>query len=206
MKPEPLESGPPEGRPDRPLGRGLEDVSRVFLSQPGEARGRPVRPLAREGAASGAVLLRPAAGFTRPQVAAILREFEGALEEGLRFVDAELVCGACGEIDLLAVDRTSRLAIVDFETAASDELLVRGLAHADWAAASISSLRRMLRGVAVNYTLPPRLLLLAPQFSARMRCAARQVGGIEIACLRYQVVELPGRTGILFEPVAAEPA
>lgn len=204
MDPEPAASAMPGGRPDRPLGRGLEDVSRVFLSAPGEAGGRPVRPPAREEPASSAVLLRAASVVTRQQVAAAVREFEGALEEGLRCIDGDLSCGACGEIDLLAVDRASRLVIVDFETAASDELLVRGLGHADWAAGNVPNLRRMLRGVAVNFSLPPRLLLLAPQFSARMLCAGRQVSGVRISWIRFHLVDTPGRTGILFEPVAGE--
>lgn len=195
-------SAMPAGRPDRPLGRGLEDVSRVFLSQPTETRGRAARPLPREEPASSTVLLRPAAAITRQQVAAAVREFEGALEEGLRCIDADVSCGSCGEIDLLAVDRASRLAVVDFETTASDELLVRGLGHADWITGNVPNLRRMLRGVAINFSVPPRLVLLAPQFSARMRCAGRQVTGLQISWIRYQVVETPGRTGILFEALA----
>lgn len=197
-------SAVPGGHPDRPLGRGLEDVSRVFLSQPGEARGRPARPLPREESPSTAVLLRPAAQITRQQLAATLREYEGALEEGLRCIDADVSCGACGEIDLIAVDRASRLAIVDFETAASDELLVRGLGHADWIAGNVPNLRRMFRGVAINFSLPPRLMLLAPQFSTRMRSAGRQVTGLQISWIRYQLVETPGRTGILFEALAGD--
>jgi hypothetical protein len=194
----------PAGRPDRPLGRGLEDVSRVFLSQPAEARGRPGRPLPREEPASSSILLRPAASITGQQLAAMLREYEGALEEGLRCIDADVSCGTCGEIDLIAVDRASRLAVVDFETAASDELLVRGLGHADWIAGNVPNLRRMFRGVAINFSLPPRLMLLAPQFSARMRCAGRQVTGVQISWIRYLLVETPGRTGILFEATAGD--
>jgi hypothetical protein len=197
MEPEPMES-------DRPLGRGLEDISRVFLSQPGETSGRLARPLPREESGSSTVLLRPAAQVTREQVAAALREFEGALEEGLQCIDSEVSCGPCGEIDLLAVDRASRLTIVDFDTCPTDELLVRGLGHVDWVAGNAPNLRRMFRGVAINFSLPPRLFLLAPQFSARVRCAARQITGLQISWIRYQVVETPDRAGILFEPLAAD--
>jgi hypothetical protein len=197
MKPEPI-------GPDRPLGRGLEDVSRVFLSQPGETRVLPARPQPRAESASNTVLLRPVAQVSREQVAAALREFEGALEEGLRCIDSDVACGPCGEIDLLAVDRAGRLTVVDFDTTASDELLVRGLGHADWAAGNVPNLRRMFRGVAINFSLPPRLLLLAPQFSDRMRCAGRQVSGLQIGWIRYQLVDLLGRPGILLEALAAD--
>jgi hypothetical protein len=205
-QPKPVEAaapGAPGGRPERPLGRGLEDVARVFLSHEGEER-RPVRPLPREQSVPAALLLRPATQVTRDQVAAALREFGAALEEGLRVIDSGIPCGASGEMDLLAVDRSSQLAIVDFDVAPGDELLIRGLAHLDWAAGNTSNLRRMFRGQAINFSLPPRLFLLAPEFSARLRCAARQLPALQLTWVQYHCVETPGRLGILFEPCAAE--
>jgi hypothetical protein len=199
------------GRPDRPLGRGLEDVSHVFLSQKAEGGGTDAsggwqveRPSPRQESAPSALLLRPAAQVTRGQIAAALKEFGGALEEGLRPIDAEISCGPCGEIDLLAIDRASLLTIIDFETTSSDELLIRGLGHFDWMVQNLLNVRRMLRGQAINFSLEPRLFLLAPQFSSRMRCVARQIPRPRIDWVRYHVVETPGRPGIFFEPMAAE--
>jgi hypothetical protein len=199
------------GRSDRPLGRGLEDVSHVFLSPKGNEEGtdpnggwRAERPSPRQESASGALLLRPAAQVTREQIAAALKEFGGALEDGLRAIDAEISCGPCGEIDILAIDRASQLTIIDFETTPSDELLIRGLGHFDWMIQNLLNVRRMLRGQAINFSLEPRLFLLAPQFSSRMRCVARQIPRPRIDWVRYHVVETPGRPGIFFEPVAAE--
>src|SRR5438552_1457067 len=127
-----------QGQPDRPLGRGLEDVSHVFLSQRAHERERdpaagrrPERPLPRDQAAVSPILLRPAAQVTREQVAAALKEFEGAIEAGLTVVDAGIPCPPYDEIDLLGVDRLCQLTIIDFETASSDDLLMRGLCHFD---------------------------------------------------------------------------
>ena len=204
-------SAPGVGRADRPLGRGLEDVARVFLSTEGEERAtdpggvrRPVRPLARDQSAPDTLLLRPAAEVPREQVAAALQEYSGALEEGLRAIDAEIPCGSCGEIDLLALDRTHQLTIIDFDPAASDDLLLRGFAHVDWVVGNLPNLRRMFRGQAINFSLQPRLFLLAPRFSSRLRCVARQVTSLRIDWVRYHCVETPGRVGILFEPLPAE--
>ena len=203
-------SGPGVGRSDRPLGRGLEDVSHVFLSQQADGGSmdpggqRPGRPLPREEAAPSALLLRPAAQVTREQVAAALSEFAGALEDGLRGIDAGIPCAPCGEIDVLAIDRASQLTIIDFDTTSGDELLIRGLGHLDWVGRNVPNLRRMFRGQAINFSLPPRLFLLAPQFSSRVRCVARQVTSPQIDWVRYHLVETPGRAGILFEPLLAE--
>src|SRR5690242_3535553 len=185
---------PPAGRPERPLGRGLEDVARVFLSEPerpdpGSAR-RPARPLPREESAPGAVLLRPAR-VSREPIAAALKQFDGALEDGLRTIDAEIPCPPWGQIDLLAVDRANQLMIIDFETSATDELLIRGLGHVDWVVANVPNLRRMFHGQAINFSLEPRLMLLAPRFSSRVSRAARQVAHIQIAWVRYHFVETP---------------
>jgi hypothetical protein len=199
------------GRPDRPLGRGLEDVSHVFLSPKVDEGStapnvgwRAERPFPREESATSALLLRPMAQVTREQVAAVLQEYEGALEEGLQGIDAEIPCPPYGEMDFLAVDRASQLTIIDFDTTANDELLIRGLGHCDWMTRNVPNLRRMFRGRAINFSLPPRLFLLGPQFSARVRQVARQLPAPRIDWFRYHFVETPGRPGVFFEPVPSE--
>ena len=200
------------GRTERPLGRGLEDVSHVFLSQKGdpgegEAGGgwRAERPFPRQEPAPGALLLRPAtAQVTRERIAAALKEFAGALEEGLRVIDGDIACEPSGAIDLLAVDRASQLTIIDFETTPSDEILIRGLGHFDWLVRNQLNVRRMLRGQAINFSLEPRLFLLAPQFSARVRCVARLIPRPRMDWVRYHFLETPGRPGIFFEALTAE--
>jgi hypothetical protein len=211
-QPKPRDPGAPgPSRPERPLGRGLEEVSHVFLSQRADRRSTDAggewqaeRPQPRDESAPGALLLRPALQVSGEQVAAAIREFQAALEEGLRSLDAELPCGPCGKIDLLAIDRASQLTIIDFETTQSDELLLRGLDHFDWVVGNLPNLRRMFRGQAINFQLEPRLFLLAPQFSARVRRVASRIPHPRIDWVRYQLVEAPGRPGIFFEPLSAE--
>lgn len=205
--PEPGSGAPEFGRPDRPLGRGLEDVSHVFLSprtepEPPAAPVSERRPPARERSGPSPLLLQPAAAVTREQIAATLREFDGGIEVGLRAIDARIPCDEIGEIDLLAVDRAGLLTIVDFDTTGNDDLLIRGLGHFDWALRNVPNLRRMLKGQAVNFSQEPRLILLAPDFSSRVKAAARQIGRPQITWVRYHYVDTPGRAGILFESQA----
>ena len=170
------------GRPDKPLGRGLEDVSHLFLSQRiDEAVAReqswsrsPARSSSQSEIHAGSVLLRPCRSFTKDRLAAALREFDGALEEGMRGIDTNVPCDP-DEIDVLALDRTNQLTIVDFDTASNDGLLLRGIAHFDWAVRNIANLGRMYRGQAINLSLPPRLFLVAPQFSPLLKSVARQI-------------------------------
>jgi hypothetical protein len=211
-QPKPRDPEPPAAaRPDRPLGRGLAEVSHVFLSQKAE-EGNPEpgpswqakRPTPREEGAPGTLLLTPASQVSREDVAAALREFEGALEAGLRVIDSDIPCGQVGAMDFVAIDRAGLLAVIDFETASSDDLLLRGLDHVDWVIGNLPNLRRMYRGQAINFSLEPRLFLLAPQFSARVRRVAGRIPQTRIDWVRYHLVETPGGPGMFFEHLSAE--
>jgi hypothetical protein len=189
------------GRGDRPLGRGLEDVSHLFLSQrAAEPERGPSSPASRGG---GVALLRPAS-VSRDRLAGVLREFAGALEDGLKPIDANVPCHPCGEIDVLAMSRSSQLTIIDADTTVNDGLLLRGMGHFDWVVRNMPNLRRMYREHALNFSLQPRLVLLAPHFSLLLQSVARQITCPQIHWIRYHAVDAAGGPGILFEPVVAE--
>ncbi len=198
-------------RVDKPLGRGLDDVSHLFLSnKPSEhsshehATARAIeRSHAPSGSRGGVALLRPAA-LSRDRLPALVAEFAGALDDGLRVIDTNIPCHPCGEIDVLAVSRAGHVTIVDVDASANDALLVRGLAHFHWVVRNLPNLRRMYREPAINFSLQPRLVLLAPQFSALLRSTMRQLTGPQVQCVRYHAVESAGGAAVLFEPVAGD--
>jgi hypothetical protein len=205
--------GGPDGirRADKPLGRGLDDVSHLFLSHKAagpsateQAAPRAIeRPLPPSGSRGGVALLRPAA-LPRERLATLVAEFAGVLEEGLRAVDTNIPCHPCGEIDVLAVSRAGHVTIVDVDAAANDALLARGLAHFHWVVRNMPNLRRMYREPAINFSLQPRVVLLAPQFSALLRSMARQLSGPQVQWVRYHAVESAGGPAVLFEPVTGD--
>ena len=206
------DGGDAKGGPGRPLGRGLEDVSHLFLSPRIDVpTGAGVPVLAPEPESSAphahprnAVPLRPVQ-VTRDRLADILPlDWSGALEEGLRTVDARIPCQPCGEIDVLAVDRASKLTIIDFDTTVNDGLLLRGLGHVDWIVRNAPSVQRMCPVHGVDFSLSPRLILLAPQFSPQLRRVMRQLTRPQIQWVRYHAVATPTGLGILFEPVTGE--
>jgi hypothetical protein len=193
----------------KPLGRGLGDISQLFLSQPAaSAPPEPARaPLGAEPLAesrAGVAVLRHGFSLTRAQLIATLKECESALEADVRVLDAAIGCSPYGEIDLLAVDRANRLTVIDIETAVSDGLLERGLSHVDWVVENIANVRRMFPASNVDLTCPPRLMLVASRFPLPLAAALRQLPQHEIACFRYQEVELSGKTGIFVERLRDE--
>lgn len=198
-------------RTERPLGRGLEDVSHLFLSRQGEERqgaslvertvaGTDARPEVRVGA----TVLRAAEPITREKLSVTLRECQGALETNLRTIDACIPCRPGGEIDLLAVDTANRLVVIDVEIAPSDDLLLRGLAGVDWLVRHLPMLRHIYSAWAIDFSRQPRLVLVAPSCSSLLINAVRSLAGPDIACFRYRSVKISAGTGIFFEQVGRD--
>jgi len=199
------------GRLDRPLGRGLEDISHLFQS------GRRSEAIANEprsggsphdvatSSSPGAVLLGRRMSLTRDQFAPLLKQFHGALEEGLTSIDSEIACPPpYGQIDLLGLSRSNQLTIIDFNTNADDGLLVRGIGQVDWVTRNLPIIRRLYPSHTINYSLPPALLLVAPRFSAALRSVARQVLCPTIKWIRYCALESPVGLAISFERVEGD--
>lgn len=212
-EPTPDMPGPAQGasRAARPLGRGLEDVSRLFVSGgsgAGERAPTDDRATLNDDAPpvvrAGAAVLRPRDAISRELLIATLRECPGALEENLRVIDARFPCHPCGEIDLLAVDRANRLTIIEVETVVGDGLLLRGISHVDWVVRNLIHMRRMYPGSTIDFLRQPRLVFVAPRFSTLLPGAVRQIAGLDISCFKYHAVVLSSGTGILFERVSSE--
>ena len=195
---------------DRPLGRGLEDISHLFQS------GRRSEAIVNEHQSGGspqlaatlspakAVLLGGRISVTRDQFVPWLKQFHSALEEGLTAIDSEIACPSSGQIDLLGLSRSNQLTIIDFNTNADDGLLVRGIGHLDWIARNMPIIRRLYPSHRINYSLPPALMLVAPQFSPTLRSAARQVLRPTIKWVRYHALESSDGIGIFFERIEGE--
>jgi hypothetical protein len=205
----PSEDGPAnERRGSRPLGRGLEDISYLFLS--GAAAVPSVEPAAE--AASNQTTARPAGvtalsvlrhgtPLTKGQLTATLSECRSALTEDLLAVGEGIVCSPYGEIDLLAVDHTYRLTIIDVQTMLDDGLVARGLSHVDWASRNVATVKRLYPDWVIDVSRQPRLVLVAPRFSLALRSGIRQISAPAISCFRYCEVELSGAAGILVERI-----
>ncbi len=199
-------------QPPRALGRGLEDLSHLFLARRPEKKPDVVptpAPTPDAGRAStaeraGMMLLRPASPLTKSQVIAVLREPWDAIEERLRAVDSSVPCSPCGVIDVLAVDAASRLVVIDVDAFAGDGLLLRGLSHTEWLVRNAPNVRRTYPGWTIDFAAPPRLILVAPRFSAAVTHAVAQISEPEIACVRYRSLDVSGWTGVFFEPVGDE--
>ena len=205
--PMPSEGTPPnDKRPARPLGRGLEDISYLFLSNPAApTSGEQVRDAAAPDESAGRrtalAVLRHGTPLAKAQLTATLSECRSALTEDLLAIGEGIVCSPYGEIDLLAVDHTNRLTVIDLQTMLDDGLVARGLSHVDWSIRNLSTVQRLYPDWIIDASRQPRLVLVAPRFSLALRSGIRQITAPAISCFRYCEVELGGEAGILVERV-----
>lgn len=213
--------------PDRPLGRGLADISYLFLSQRADVPAQTDDALTRGpashtalgssqaterglgaeprlvGSESGILALRPGPSLDKERLALATRELAGVLEEGMRGIDASVACDAETPIDVVAIDRANQLTIVDLATDAGEGLLLRGMAHVDWVARNMPTLRRLYGGRQhIVASGEPRLVLVAPRFSPVLLRVVKQIAHVPVSCFTYHVADVFGRAAILFEPVS----
>jgi hypothetical protein len=192
---------------EKVLPRGLEQVSHLFLSHapsnggalpapasmplektPGPEEEHPVTAVSRRF-------------LEREQLLSFLSNQPFSLEEGLRLIDRNIPYENSSRIELLALDCANQLTIIDLDISPNETLLLRGLGHFDWMVRNHFIINRMYRDQPIDFSLQPRLILVAPDFSSLFRTAVRLITVPRIHCLRYHTVGVSGTAGIFFERV-----
>jgi len=199
-------SKPNSSHPENRLARGMEDVVHLFLTHPpGDAT---ISPAAGEGPSGRGpavpsppivTLARPAAALAKKDIIQLLNDNADALESGLRTIDQAVPCDPSRTIDLLAVDNLSQLVVIALEAAPNDGMLLRAISQYDWIVGHVPILRKLYQGQVINFSSPPRIVLVAPEFSRPLTCAAHRIQSPRIGCYRYRAIAVPSGTAVLFE-------
>jgi hypothetical protein len=192
-------------RNEKRLARGLEDVSYLFLSQTGgEAEKKPNPPPEptnpQPAPPAPPMILRASSAMNRELLISLLNKNAAVLEDGLRSIDLNIPCDPYGPIDMLLLDGLDQFVIAEIDAAPNDGSFLRGIGHFDWFSRNIPVLRRMYQGRSINFSAPPRLLLIAPAFSQLLKCAARRSASPKICFFEYRAIAIPGGLGLFFEP------
>lgn len=201
-------SQPDSSHPDRRPARGVEDVVHLFLTQPpghatiSSAAGEVPSASGRQPAVHSDPVVAvacPAAALGKDEILQLLNANTAALESGLRAIDRAVPCGPSRTIDLLAVDGLSRLVVIALEAAPYDGMLLRAISEYDWIVGQMPILRKLYQGQVINFSAPPRILLVAPEFSRQLTCAAHRIQSPRIGCYRYRAIAVPSGTAVLFD-------
>ena len=184
----------------------MEDVVHLFLTQPhGNAMTSPPAgevPAGREPAVPTHPIVSvafPAAAPAKEEIIQLLNADSAALENGLRTIDRAFPCDPFRTIDLLAVDSLNRLVVIALETAPDDGMLLRAISQYDWIVRHLPILRKLYQGQVIDFSSPPRVFLVAPEFSPQLTCAAHRILSPRIGCYRYRAIAVPSGTAVFFE-------
>ena len=197
-------------RAERRLARGLEDVSHLFLSQAppvavekkeetGSPESTPAPSCSEPTQGRAPILLHASSAVDKESLIALLHKNAAILEEGMHAIDVSIPCEPFGSVDILALDRLDQMVIMDVEIEPQDQLLLRGIAQFDWFERNTPILRRMYHGRVVNFSAPPRIFLIAPDFSPLLKCVAQRGTSPLVFCFGFRTVALPGGVGMFFE-------
>ena len=199
-------SQPTSSHPEKRLARGKEDVVHLFLSHPpGDAT---ISPASGEGPSDRGpavpshpivTLARPAAAPAKKEIIQLLNANTAALESGLRAIDQAVPCDPSRTIDLLAMDSLNQLVVIALEAAPNDGMLLRAISQYDWIVGHVPILRKLYQGQEINFSSPPRVFLVAPEFSPQLTCAAHRILSPRIGCYRYRAIAVPAGTAVFFE-------
>jgi len=192
---------------EKRLARGLEDVSHLFLSQtfdkPAEKEEildpAPLQTPHEPAPPKIPQLLYAVQTVNRELLLSLLDRNAAVLEEGMRVIDADVPCDPFGSIDLVSLDSKDQLSIIEVDNTQNDESLLRGIAHFDWMLRHMPVVRRMYHGRVINFSIQPRLFLVAPGFSPLLKCVAQRSTSPQVCCFGYRAAAMPGGVGILFE-------
>jgi hypothetical protein len=192
---------------EKVLPRGLEQVSHLFLSHSTfNSDVLPAPPgipleLIPDPEEEHPLTVVSRRFLDREQLLSFLSKQTSALEEGMSLLDRNIPCESSGSIELLALDCTNQLTIIEVDISPNEALLLRGLGHFEWIVRNHLIINRMYREQPINFSLQPRLILVAPDFSALFRSVVRLITVPRIHCLKYHAVGMAGSAGVFFERV-----
>jgi len=195
------------------LARGLEDVSHLFLTQPSngpseksaEGNRFPERAPMEPVLPPMPILLHSSPDVNRERLISLLKDNATVLEEGLRTIDAGIPCTPFGSMDLVALGNLDQLSVIHIDTLQNDVSFLQGVAHVDWLVRNMPIVKRMYQAQTINFSIPPRLFLVAPAFSPLLQCVVQRIISPRVSCFGYRAAAMTGGVGILFERACAGP-
>ena len=91
------------------------------------------------------------------------------VEEGFQVLQRQLNTGYGGTIDVLGVDKTGTLTIIELKVDEDEGIFAQALDYFAWVNDNRDSIKRMFATEKVDEKQTPRIVLIAPYFSDGLR-------------------------------------
>lgn len=132
----------------------------------------------------------------------LLLDFPGALEPGLQILDAVGKASPSARFDILALDRSRRLVLVEAAAQDADALFLRSLDHYAWTLENLELVHRMHPEHAISAAPAPRILLAMPEIPERLRARTRLLRDLDVMLVEIHLLETEGARGLWGREVA----
>lgn len=121
------------------------------------------------------------------------------LEEELRVLDHQVVTDS-GPLDILAVDGSGVLTVIELKITESDDMLLQALRYYDWVYTNIGFLANHFgkeRNVEIEEAETPRIILVAPSFSETAKRLVRYLRP-SVDLFEYEYLQAPSGEQLLY--------
>jgi hypothetical protein len=132
----------------------------------------------------------------------ILRK-PGIVEEDLRILDAHLMAGRHGLIDLVGVDVRGSFLLIELDRGNEEDLLRRIREHQAWVASQALFLRKLYGTGPLNPFRPPRVLALAKRFSEKFLRDTEELKPT-VTPLLYKILSEADEPALQLQPARAD--
>jgi len=96
----------------------------------------------------------------------LIRHYSSKIEEGLLYVDHQVETDRGRRLDVLLVDSGGALTVAELKVLEDDGMLLQGIDYYDYIVRHQESICRTYSNSRIQVTEQPRLMLIAPSFSA----------------------------------------
>jgi hypothetical protein len=139
-----------------------------------------------------------------------VKEHITAIEKGMIYLDSQRTVEG-GRLDILAVDSGKRFVIMELKVREDDYMLLQALDYLDYVIKNKDRLANFYskqKSIEIDKDSPPRIVLIAPSFSDKLRKATRYIDEtypVELFTFRYLKIVDIGRCAPLFSRVETLP-
>lgn len=123
----------------------------------------------------------------RDELEPIIIENPDVIEEGIKIVSHQQLTDT-GPLDILAVDSSGTLIVMELKNEASDVHLDQGVRYYDWCRKNLGWIASAFKEFKINEKAFPRLFLVAPSYTENVTRIVKYLS-IDVSLFEYHAVE-----------------
>lgn len=127
------------------------------------------------------------------------------VEKGLTILKHQIPIAGGRRLDILAVDSAGVLVVMELKITEDDRMLPQGIEYVDWINENIDRVAEMYSkpDFKIDRTMPPRLILVAPNFSQTLQKSAKYVARdlCSLSLMEYIYMKIGEKKGLFLREI-----